>query len=161
MISDANCTTKQVAEPSPVTQQGNSAGLLGVGCDLVDVATMERQSRGAVGARFLQNILTPHEVKQCRGLPQRIAGQWAAKEAVAKAIGTGWDGLSPRQVEVLSIAPYQWQVRRADERPWPHQAHLWTWHVSISCRHQYAFAMAVASPPDAHASATKGSEGST
>jgi holo-[acyl-carrier protein] synthase len=161
VISDANRTTNQVAEPLPVPQQGNSAGLLGVGCDLVDVATMERQSRGAVGARFLQNILTPHEVKQCRGLPRRIAGQWAAKEAVAKAIGTGWDGLAPRQVEVLSIAPDQWQVRRADERPWPHQAHLWNWQVSISCRDQYAVAIALASPPNAAVSATKGSEGST
>ncbi len=40
---------------------------------------------------FMKRILTPAERCYCT-TPERVAGRWAAKEAVAKAVGThlGW-----------------------------------------------------------------------
>lgn len=63
----------------------------GIGTDLVEIsrleAVVERQ-----GDRFIQRILTPEEQDQYRALahPTRyLAKRFAAKEAVAKALGTG------------------------------------------------------------------------
>lgn len=46
------------------------------------------------GDRFLRRFLLPSEVALCQNLDQsiniqRIAGFWAAKEAISKALGTG------------------------------------------------------------------------
>ena len=85
-----------------------------LGTDLVYVpriqAALER-----FGDRFLEKIYTPAEQKDCRQLNSQqtsikgkmnrvscnqLAGRWAAKEAVVKALGTGWRGLRYTDVEV-------------------------------------------------------------
>lgn len=78
-----------------------SSGLLGVGLDVVDVgrihAIMERR-----GERFLERILTSQERADV-GEPPRapsVAARFAAKEAVAKAMGTGVRGFALRDIEV-------------------------------------------------------------
>jgi holo-[acyl-carrier protein] synthase len=48
--------------------------------------------------RFVERILTPKERAICRS-SHRIAGRWAAKEAVAKAVGMH---LSWQDVEILN-----------------------------------------------------------
>ena len=53
---------------------------------------------------MLARILTPAEriALQDSGQPaQWLAGRWAAKEAVAKALGCGLAGCPPQEVEVL------------------------------------------------------------
>lgn len=58
------------------------------------------------GQRFLHRILTPAE-QQYVGTPPsmtRCAARFAAKEAVAKAIGTGIRGFSFRDIEVIHDA---------------------------------------------------------
>lgn len=60
-----------------------------IGVDLVEVHRIE----GAVsrwGDRFLRRVFTPEEIAYCAGRPQSLAARWAAKEAVSKALGTGW-----------------------------------------------------------------------
>lgn len=60
----------------------------GVGIDVVEVARIEE---AMANPRFLRRILTSSEIRE--GLnAQSLAGRWAAKEAVAKAVGThlGW-----------------------------------------------------------------------
>lgn len=47
------------------------------------------------GEAFLSRIYTPAEVRYCRESKvaiERFAGRWAVKEAVLKALGTGWRG---------------------------------------------------------------------
>lgn len=47
------------------------------------------------GARFLQRVYTPAEAAYCRAHKDpvpRLAGRFAAKEAVMKLLGTGWRG---------------------------------------------------------------------
>jgi holo-[acyl-carrier protein] synthase len=60
------------------------------------------------GDRFLQRVYTPTEQENCgcdskHGfIPsiERLAGRWAAKEAVVKALGTGWRGIGYTDVEI-------------------------------------------------------------
>lgn len=77
--------------------------VLGVGIDLVDLDRIrdlyERQ-----GDRFVSRFCRPDEVAERTGeaLVQHLGGRFAAKEAVLKALGTGWaQGLGLTQVEVV------------------------------------------------------------
>lgn len=57
--------------------------IVGVGLDVVSVARIERAMRHP---RFLRRILTSSELAM-ELTAERVAGQWAAKEALAKAVG--------------------------------------------------------------------------
>jgi holo-[acyl-carrier protein] synthase len=57
------------------------------------------------GDRFPKRVLTEGEQRYVRNRPQNFAGRWAAKEAVLKALGTGWrKGISWRDIEVRNDA---------------------------------------------------------
>ena len=79
--------------------------MIGLGTDLVGIARIrgvfERQ-----GQRFLDRVYTPDEQAYClaaKDPSERLAARWAAKEAVMKALGTGWSrGIDFRQIEVVS-----------------------------------------------------------
>jgi holo-[acyl-carrier protein] synthase len=78
--------------------------ILGVGVDLVPVARMERILRSRWAHRFISRVFSPEEIKACReaAVPaQSYAARFAAKEALAKALGTGFTrGVSPATVSV-------------------------------------------------------------
>lgn len=68
--------------------------IVGHGIDLVECARIEQVWR-AHPERFLSRILTEAERRYCTTMKDpvpRVAGRWAAKEAVLKALGTGWRG---------------------------------------------------------------------
>lgn len=54
------------------------------------------------GERFLTKVFTPAERELCGGRVESLAGRFAAKEAVAKALGTGIGAIAWREVEVLA-----------------------------------------------------------
>jgi holo-[acyl-carrier protein] synthase len=60
------------------------------------------------GELFLTRVYTPTEIAYCterKAATQHYAGRWAAKEAVLKALGTGWArGISWTDVEVRNEA---------------------------------------------------------
>ena len=58
-----------------------------IGVDLVAIDRVAR-SIDRFGERFLRRFLSPEEMAMARSA-QSVAGFWAAKEAVAKALGTG------------------------------------------------------------------------
>jgi phosphopantetheine--protein transferase-like protein len=122
--------------------------IAGLGCDVVGLAVLQRQVDSPVGLRFLANVLTPGEIDRCGGELAALAAHWAAKEAIAKAIGCGWTGLRPRQIELTAPRPDQhaahWHVAHADAHPWPQDAHLWAWHISTSQTDQHSTAVAIA-----------------
>jgi holo-[acyl-carrier protein] synthase len=69
----------------------------------VDAAEIPR-IRAAIerwGQRFLDRVYTPGELAYCRGRAERLAGRFAAKEAVSKALGTGIRRLRWRDIEIL------------------------------------------------------------
>ncbi|MBK9127507.1 MAG: holo-ACP synthase [Phycisphaerales bacterium] len=64
------------------------------GVDLVEVARIDRIWK-AHGPRFLERVYTPAERAYCLACKDpavRLAGRFAAKEAVMKVLGTGWAG---------------------------------------------------------------------
>ncbi len=91
------------------------------------------------GDRFLNRIYTSGELKYARGNPEKLAGRWAAKEAVLKALGGR--GRFPRMslVEVLPGKRGAPEVRLTRE-PTP--------DIAVSITHDSGLAMAVASVMD-------------
>ncbi|MHC4606178.1 MAG: holo-ACP synthase [Planctomycetota bacterium] len=68
--------------------------IVGLGIDLVEIerfkAVLRRQ-----GDRFVERVFTIKERGYCEGKlnrPAHYAARFAAKEAVLKALGTGWSG---------------------------------------------------------------------
>ena len=64
------------------------------GIDLVDFARIETMIEQH-GQRFLDRVFTAREQSEAAGVKNRIeklAGRFAAKEAVMKLVGTGWRG---------------------------------------------------------------------
>ena len=60
-----------------------------IGVDIVEVQRI-RQAAERWGERFLLRVFTPAEIAYCAGRAGSLAARWAAKEAVSKALGTGW-----------------------------------------------------------------------
>jgi holo-[acyl-carrier protein] synthase len=77
--------------------------VLGLGTDLIEIerirATMDR-----FGEQFLQRVFTAGEIAYCRrkrDAAESFAARFAAKEAGAKALGTGISrGVSWKEIEV-------------------------------------------------------------
>lgn len=65
--------------------------IIGLGTDIVDMERIERIS-ARFGARFASRILHPEELARWRKSPRAsfLAGRFAAKEALVKALGTGF-----------------------------------------------------------------------
>ena len=59
-----------------------------IGTDITVVSRIER-SLEKFGAKFLNKFLTKEEQEKLSSKAESIAGYWAAKEAVAKALGCG------------------------------------------------------------------------
>lgn len=79
--------------------------IVGVGLDVVEVDRMAQllARRGPVA---LRRLFTETEVAHCRAAPHpaaSFAARFAAKEALLKALGTGWSG-GVRWVEVEVVA---------------------------------------------------------
>jgi holo-[acyl-carrier protein] synthase len=75
--------------------------IIGIGIDLVEVtrfsAAIERH-----GTRFLARIFTDAEIEYCAGRAERLAARFAAKEAAAKAFGTGIGAaMGFREIEIV------------------------------------------------------------
>jgi holo-[acyl-carrier protein] synthase len=65
--------------------------IFGVGTDIVEVVRIEK-ALARFGERFAKRILCPPELKRFEGHKQKasyLAKRFAAKEAFAKALGTG------------------------------------------------------------------------
>ena len=82
-----------------------SMPLLGTGIDIVEVGRIERLFERQ-GKKFLDRVYTRAEAKYCmaKGKPAiHLAARFAAKEAVAKALGTGFArGVRMRDIEVVA-----------------------------------------------------------
>ena len=125
-----------------LAQSDGSHGLIRVGIDVVSISGFGLTLATKGGAAFVRTRFTEAEQAYCDGRPERLATRWAAKEAVAKAIGTGFRGLRPRQIEIVHQPWGQPTVRRAGHDPWPNGADGWHWSLSLA--HEGDAAVAVA-----------------
>ena len=77
--------------------------IAGTGIDIVEVSRI-REVLDRHGSRFLGRVFTSAEVEYSQAggvVAQHLAGRFAVKEAVFKALGTGWSGrVRWRDVEV-------------------------------------------------------------
>ncbi len=72
--------------------------ILGVGLDLADIGRIEKAIQKP---HFLERIFSEEERENiARKGAQTAAGYWAAKEAVAKALGTGFRGFGMWDIAV-------------------------------------------------------------
>lgn len=78
--------------------------ILGVGVDLVEVPRMERILASRWGNRFVARVFSREEVEVCEAMAhpaEGFAARFAAKEAVSKALGTGFSrGITPSDIRV-------------------------------------------------------------
>src|SRR5919201_2380333 len=81
-----------------------------IGVDVLGIERMEKAVRRS-GEGFLRKAFTPAEIAYCAGSAERLAGRWAAKEAVIKCFdGTGIC-FPRRRIEVLPSGSGAPQVR--------------------------------------------------
>jgi holo-[acyl-carrier protein] synthase len=77
--------------------------IFGIGTDITECLRIA-QMIDRHGELFITRVYTPREIEYCQSrkqATQHFAGRWAAKEAVLKAVGTGWRrGISWRDVEI-------------------------------------------------------------
>lgn len=81
-----------------------------VGIDLIEVKRVEA-AVAAWGDRFLQRVFTAAEIKECGGRATSLAARFAAKEAMMKALGAGFDRVSWRDVEVVTSSRGEPRIR--------------------------------------------------
>ena len=90
--------------------------ILGIGSDVVECLRVARMIEHH-GEQFIHRVFTPNEVKFCNRSPvatQQSAGRWAAKEAVLKALGTGWSkGVQWTDIEVHNESGGRPRIRLA------------------------------------------------
>lgn len=79
--------------------------VLGIGIDIVECSRIGNMIEKH-GDHFLQRVYSAGEIAYCterKAADQHYAGRWAAKEAVLKALGTGWSlGIQWTEVEVVN-----------------------------------------------------------
>jgi len=66
--------------------------IIGIGTDIIECERISRMVEKH-SDHFVNRVFTEAEVRYCserRSGDQHFAGRWAAKEAVLKALGTGW-----------------------------------------------------------------------
>ena len=66
----------------------------GIGVDIIEIERIDRSIRN-LGDRFVRKIFTDREIAYCSAKPtaaQHYAARFAAKEALSKALSTGWAG---------------------------------------------------------------------
>lgn len=76
--------------------------IYGLGTDIIEIS---RIKKAAQRESFLRRVFTEKEIVLCRERPNffaSLAVRFAAKEAVSKALGTGFRECKWREIEILS-----------------------------------------------------------
>ena len=122
--------------------------ILGIGTDIIECLRIAQMIERH-GELFVGRVYTDHEIAYCaarKAATQHYAGRWAAKEAVLKALGTGWvRGIGWRDVEVRHTKAGGPIVRLyGGAREVLERSGIETIHLSISHCRSHATAYAVA-----------------
>lgn len=115
-----------------------------VGVDIVEVARV-RAVLDRHRDRFLARVFTPQEVVDCGNRVTSLAARWAAKEAVSKALGSGWEGIRWTDIEIVRTARGRPDVvLHGQARVEAERLGLAHWALSLSHSAAYAVAFVIA-----------------
>jgi len=121
---------------------------LKVGTDICSIGRI-RKAYEHYGEKFLDRILTAGEKSYVKGrgrqLAESLAGRFAAKEAVGKALGVGLRGVAWKEIEIgraASGAPHVILHGRAKKIA--QHLQLTQFEISISHEREYSVAFVVA-----------------
>lgn len=124
---------------------GGINGSIRVGVDVVSISGFGLTMATKGGAAFVRTRFTEAEQAYCDGRPERLAARWAAKEAVSKAVGSGFRGLRPSQIEIVHQPWGEPTVSRVGkDDAWPNGAEGWHWSLSLAHEGDAAVAVALA-----------------
>lgn len=110
--------------------------IIGIGTDIIEVA---RIKKAVEKEYFLHKVYTKKEVEICKGNFKSLAANYAVKEAVSKAFGTGFRSFLPIDIEVLRDElgkPYVLFYNNAAKMS--EEMNILSVHVSISHTNDYA-----------------------
>jgi holo-[acyl-carrier protein] synthase len=117
---------------------------LATGVDLIEIDRIQ-EVIARHGKHYLERIFTPAELDYCGKRAESLAGRFAAKEAVAKALGSGIGEVAWRDIEILGDeqrAPVLKLYGGAESRA--KELGLLNWSVSISHTQSHSIAFVVA-----------------
>ena len=118
--------------------------MLRTGVDLCEIPRV-REAIERHGERLLARIFTATERAQCGQNYASLAARFAAKEAVAKALGTGLGVVSFTEIEIVRAESGEPLLSlHGDAKAAADQMGLKEWAVSLSHTHEYAVASVVA-----------------
>jgi holo-[acyl-carrier protein] synthase len=122
--------------------------IIGIGTDIAECLRIARMIERH-GELFINRVYTPGEISYCQSraqATQHFTGRWAAKEAILKALGTGWRrGIAWRDIEIRNEASGQPVVAvRGGVKEVVEQLGITKLLVSISHCRTYATAYAIA-----------------
>lgn len=112
----------------------------------VDIVKIERVEKWKEHDGFLQRVFTPVEleyIKKKHYRSETIAGLFAAKEAISKALGTGIGKISLKEIEIFHLESGKPEVRLSGNTARIFEE-IGTKSVEISITHEKEFAVAVA-----------------
>ncbi len=118
--------------------------ILRTGVDLIEVSRLE-DLNPAIRERFLRRVYTERELEEVGKKLNSLAGRFAAKEAVAKALGCGIGPVRWKEIEILQGPAGEPMLElKGEALQMASKLGLTTWSISISHTRTHAVALAVA-----------------
>lgn len=114
------------------------------GIDLIEIERFQ-SAIDRHGDRLLKKIFTPIELSDVGDKPASLAARFAAKEAVAKSLGTGIGPIGWQEIEIIRADTGQPILHLAGAAAQlASQRGLSNWSISLSHTRTYAVAVATA-----------------
>lgn len=117
--------------------------IVGVGVDMIEI---ERVVHACERENFLKKIFSEQEIGQMDAKRRRAASDFAGKEAVVKALGTGFLGIEASEIEILRRedgSPYVVLQGKAAKKA--EELCIRDWKISITNTKELVTAFVVAS----------------
>lgn len=116
-----------------------------LGIDIIEIERIKNAVSSETGDRFLEKVYTPNEIAYCKSETgfrfNSLASRFAAKEAVAKALGTGIREFTWTDIEIKNDEMGKPNIilhNKAEEHA--KKLKVKKIHVSLSHTHTLAFA---------------------
>ncbi|HEY70046.1 MAG TPA: holo-[acyl-carrier-protein] synthase [Anaerolineae bacterium] len=118
--------------------------MLRVGVDIIEVERIDSAILRH-GDRFFERFFTSQELIDAAGRTPALAARFAAKEAVAKALGTGIGLVGWKDIEVVNGPLRQPELRlHGNAKQVAESLGLLSWSISLTHTHEHAAAVAIA-----------------